>query len=213
MSRRDLAILVPVLARPQNVEPLLASIAQTTPPCRVLFICDPDDTDEINAVDATGTEKILVNGNYARKINQGISATSEPYLFIGADDLRFQPGWAQQAFCKLDPAQVIGVNDLIPRDREHTTHFLVSREYAEGGQIDGASGLLHEGYEHERVDDELIAVARKRGVYVYAENSHVQHLHPIVGTAPDDPTYEKGRQMRRIDRKRFLRRRHLWTLS
>jgi hypothetical protein len=68
---------------------------------------------------------------------------------------------------------VVGVNDLIPRRSAragHATHFLMTRAYAQRPACSTAPtrtlvrGLRPQLY----VDDELIATARKRGVYAYA---------------------------------------------
>jgi hypothetical protein len=49
------AVLVPVLGRPHRVEPLMRSLAEATPsPYRLLFICDPTDRDEMNAIAGAG---------------------------------------------------------------------------------------------------------------------------------------------------------------
>ena len=214
-----LAILVPVLRRPQNVRPLLESIAATTPGARVLFIADPDDWREIDELRyAQGLDWPMVvdvlkwDGSYARKINAAIRHTSEGLLFLGADDLRFVEGWREAAEAHLHPAEVVGVNDLLARPHrpDHATHFLVTRAYAAKGTIDGQDGLLSEAYEHNFVDDELIATAVQRGVYAYAEDAQINHLHPLAG-APMDPTYEKGYETMRRDRRRFNIRRQMWT--
>lgn len=206
----ELVILVPVLRRPQNVAPLLASIRETHP-ARVLFIVDPDDSEELAAIDAESAEHMLYPGTYPQKINAGIRHTSENLIFLGADDLRFRQGWFSAALNKLDPHGIVGVNDLIPRDREHTTHFLVTREYTRRGTIDGKPGVLSEAYRHERCDDELIATAKHRELYAYAEDSHVEHLHPLNGGAEMDATYAKGLESSRKDRRTYLKRRELWT--
>lgn len=206
----ELVVLVPVLNRPQNVEPLLHSIAAATPgDPRILFICDPDDRDEIDAVGAAGAEILIHAGNYASKINRGVVCSQEPLIFLGADDLDFRPGWLEAAKVKLDPAQVVGVNDLIPRQRDHQTHFLITREYAEQGCIDGP-GVLCELYAHNCVDDELMATAKRRGVYAYAPDAQVRHDHPMVG-ASIDSTYVKGMAPLRADRRIFRTREALWT--
>lgn len=204
----ELAFLCPVLNRPGNVEPLLRAIYSSTPLVRVLFIADPNDYDELAVLKDFDCEVLIHPGTYPQKINAGIRATDEPLIFTGADDLEPRPGWLTAA--KQCEAEVVGVNDLIPRQRDHQTHFVVTRAYAEQGQIDGEPGLMHEGYEHSCVDDELIAVAKHRGVYAYAENALVKHHHPMVG-APMDETYEKGLATIRPDRRIFRSRRHLWT--
>lgn len=215
----ELAILVPVLGRPHRVKPLLDSIEATTPrPYNVHFVCDPADKDEQRAIvdDGRAAAPVLcVSGNYAAKINAGVEHTEEPLLFLGADDLTFRPGWLQAASAKLTAGiGVVGTQDLCnPRVKrgEHATHFLVTRDYAERGQIDGEPGLLCEVYRHNFTDDELIATAKARGAYAFAPDSVVEHHHPMAGTAPMDGTYEKGTGSLRLDRRLFRRREHLWA--
>lgn len=207
----DLAILVPALSRPHNVTPLLDSVEATAPGATTLFICDHGDAEQIAAVETDGRATLDISGgNYAQKINRGIEITAAPLIFCGADDLRFEEGWLEAARELLDRAEVVGVNDLIPRSRDHQTHFLVSREYARGPQIDGEPWLMCEQYAHCCVDDELIATARHRGVYGYAIKSRVRHLHPMVG-APNDAVYVRGMSHIRADRRLFAQRRPLWT--
>jgi glycosyltransferase involved in cell wall biosynthesis len=209
------AILVPVLNRPHRVQPLLDSIAAATPvPHRVLFITDPGDRAECDAIGNARAAMLATGGNYAQKIRHGVAATTDPYIFTGADDLDFQPGWFEAAAAQMTgPVQVVGVNDLIPRRRGrqgHATHFLMSRTYALCPTIDGEPGPFSTAYAHNFVDDELIATAKKRGVYAYADDAHVRHEHPMAG-GPDDDTYRKGRARFRDDRHRFFSRRPMWT--
>lgn len=220
----SLAILVPVLNRPHRVEPLLESIWTTVPDAETLFLLSPGDTAEREALAAAGAQcyrpayiapptfAFEVDGNYAAKINAGLALTDADTLFLGADDLRFVEGWYEEAKTHLtDGIGVVGVNDLIPRQRDHTTHFLVTREYAQRGTIDEPDKLLHEGYQHEFVDDEFVATARHRGAYAYAPHAVVEHLHPMVGKAPVDSLYAGIAPRMRFGRKHFARRQHLWT--
>lgn len=211
----DLAILVPVLRRPQNVEPLLDSIFDTTPKARVLFLADPGDHDEHQAIREAGADMLVVDGNYARKINAGVWNTGEPLIFLGADDLKFHDGWLDAAKAELtDGIGVVGTNDLCNRRviaGEHSTHSLVTREYAERGAIDDPTRLLHEGYPHEWVDDEFVQTAKHRGAYAHAGDAVVEHLHPMVDKAPMDDLYAaQGKRMAQ-GRRIFNRRRRLWT--
>lgn len=210
-----LTILVPVLNRPHRVQPLLESIAASTPdPFSVLFITDDHDRKthaQIARYEAPGVSMISPGGTYANKIACGVEHTDSPYVFLGADDLHFHRGWLEAALAYR--AEVVGVNDLLERRHRpnHATHFLMTRDYAEATTIDGGRGPLHHGYAHWFVDDELIATATKRGVYTYAPDSHVEHLHPQGGKAQDDATYAKGRANRRADRNLFLSRKSLWA--
>lgn len=218
----ELVILVPVLGRPHRVAPLLGSIAAATPLAHVVFLADPDDEPEHDAITAARRQSPLEvtmlaeGGNYARKINVGVKATTEPLIFTGADDLNFHPGWFEIAAARIsDEIGVVGTNDLCNARvtaGEHSTHSLVSRAYVdEFGTIDEPGKLLHEGYEHEYVDDELVETAKSRGAYAHAGEAIVEHLHPDVGKAPTDRLYAaQGERMRRT-RRIFNRRRLLWT--
>lgn len=216
----DLVILVPVLDRPHRVAPLLDSIEAATPGRpSVLFLTDGRgaDFEEIERQeDEHPGVLVLVNpdgGTYAEKINRGLEVTEGQLAFLGADDLEFRPGWLEAAKSRLtDRVKVVGVNDLLRRRakrRDHATHFLVDRSYY--GTIDEPDKLLHEGYGHCFVDDELIATAKKRGVYAYAPDSQVRHLHWMSRSAPDDDTYRKGRERFEQDRTLFHERSALWA--
>ena len=219
----DLAILVPVLGRPHRVKPLLEAIEASTPGRpSVLFLADSGDDAEIAAIEEHEDDYpgvlVLLNlegGNYAEKINRGVGVTSGPFVFCGADDLGFKPGWFEAAKAAMtDGMEVVGVNDLLrrrPRRRGHATHFLMTRAYAERPTIDGGRGPLHEGYGHNFVDDELIATASSRGAYAYAASAHVEHLHWMNRQAEMDETYQRGRQLFDADRIRFQEREALWA--
>lgn len=204
--------MVPVLNRPHRVAPLLRSVFAHTPDPAVLFVISPGDRREAAAIRREGGRFITYDGNYAQKIRAGIEATDEPLVFLGADDLAPHPGWFEAAWaCMSNWVAVVGVNDTLVRRREHATHFLMTREYASQPTIDGGPGPMHDGYSHWCVDDELIATARRRGVYAYCAASVVQHLHPMADTAPMDSTYERGQANRHADMALFRRRRRLWT--
>lgn len=211
MSGAELAVLVPVLGRPHRVAPTLAGFSMTAPGCEVLFIVDPSDEEEIAAIEHLGADYIAPGGNYASKIRAGVEATEQRLIFTGADDLSPEAGWLEAAVevMQTEGAEVVGVNDLISRSRSHATHFLMLRDYAERPTIDDQPGPFFDGYHHWYVDDELIATARHRDTYAYAERSHVRHLHPMVG-GQDDDTYRKGRSERRNDKLLFTERRALW---
>ncbi|MEK6276830.1 MAG: glycosyltransferase family 2 protein [Actinomycetota bacterium] len=210
----ELVIIVPVLGRPHNVRPLLTSIRRTTPGARVLFVCDPGDEAEQRAIEAEGAEMLIVRGNYAKKINHAVQETSEPLLFLAADDLRFHPGWLEAAKAQLtEGIGVVGTNDLCS-DRvmagQHSTHSLVTRDYAELGTIDDPTRLLHERYMHEFVDDEFVQTAISRNAFAHASDSIVEHLHPLVGKAPLDELYSKAGRRELWGRLVYMRRRRLW---
>lgn len=214
-----LAIVIPMLGRPQHITPLLASIRQATPDARILFVVSPHDRVVHAALDRAGVERITVPyqhvGDYARKINAGYRHTTEPMILTGASDLRFHPGWYEAALAKLTPGiGVVGTNDLGNPSviaGEHATHFLVTREYADThGTIDGPGAIMAEVYPHEYVDNELVGTARYRCAWAMAQDSYVEHLHPNWGKAPIDHIYARQRFRMATGRTIYNRRRPRW---
>lgn len=205
----ELAVLVPVLARPHRVAPFLKAMS-TTVNATVLFVADPDDVDELDALEEAGAEFISPGGNYASKIRAGIDATTEPLIFTAADDLLPHGGWFETAKSYLtDQVQVVGVNDLCTtrvQRGEHATHFLMTREYTNSPCVDGSPGPFFQGYHHWFCDDELVRTAQRRDTIVFASDAIVEHLHPITQSAPDDATYQKGRSRSAEDRALFKKR-------
>ena len=215
---RDLVVAVPVLGRPRQVEDMLDSLDETTPGCRVVFGCTPGDDDVIAVITGRGREYVVVPrqqfGDYARKINTVASGTSEPWLFCGASDLIFRERWFEEALALSGPGiGVVGTNDLGSQrviNGEHSTHSLVARWYIDVGTIDEPGKVLHEGYVHEFVDDELVGTARHRGAYAHAHGAHVEHMHPDWGKGESDDLYQMQRGRMRTSRRLYARRRRLW---
>lgn len=216
-----LVILVPMLGRPHRVKPLLESIERATPRANVLFLLSSNDTTVRRVVGETGRAfqelPYRTVGDYATKINTGVSVTSEPLLFTGADDLRFWPGWFEAALAMITPGVgVVGTNDLgNPRvlAGDHATHFLVTREYTKLGTIDrpGSGMLFHPEYPHEFVDDEFVGTAKHRAAWAMAVDAHVEHLHPNWGKAKTDALYQQQPARMRMGQAVYRRRRRLWA--
>jgi hypothetical protein len=216
-----------MLGRPHHVGPLLASLTETAPQARVVFAVTPTDTAVQSAIWAAGYGGDMVKvewkprGDYARKINTVYRETTEPYIFCGASDLRFHPGWWQAAVaCLADGIGVVGTNDLgSPRVMrgQHSTHSLVTRDYADRfGLIDQPGTVLCEAYVHEFVDDELVETAKRRGAWAFAADSLVEHLHPdwnkqIPGGPRIDRTYAAQRARMRAGRPIYAIRSRLWA--
>lgn len=230
-----IAVLVPVLGRPQRVRPFVESCAAaSTLVTRVVFLVTMTDHEELSAVRHAMLAMpefveahllpTLEGGDYARKINLGVRETDEPWVFQAGDDLRFHAGWDVTALAKDTGPHVgvIGTNDLgnpLVRAGKHSTHSLIRRTYIEEhGTIDEPGKALHEGYWHCWVDNELIETAKHRRAYFAAQRSHVEHLHYIWRVRPgsrefkgeNDATYKRGQLQYAADRRLYERRRRLW---
>lgn len=219
------AVLIPVLARPHRVEPLLESIRSTvaseyTHDVRPLFLCSPGDGQEFRAVQRSGADHLVMTwspgrGDYARKMNRGFKETTEDWVFLGSDDIVFHPGWLDRCVAahEVAGACVVGTNDLGNQRTVsglHSTHTLVNRDYGRCGTIDDPTRILHEGYHHNFVDTELVATARWRGTYAHAVDAIVEHIHPDWGKGTPDSTYKRGKLHFDDDRRHFHRRSRLW---
>ena len=220
-------ILIPVLNRPHRVAGLVNNIFDTSPDnVSILFICSPGDVGEMEAVKKAARGKAVgmltlnvrpQHGDYARKMNAGYKATTQPWLFLGADDLRFHPGWLEAAGALIDDdIQVVGTDDMgNPRviAGKHSTHTLVTRSYVdEYGTIDERNKMLHEGYPHEFVDDEFVGTAKYRGAFAFAFDSKVEHLHPNWGKNDTDVLYSAAPQRLEKAREVWRRRCHLFGM-
>jgi hypothetical protein len=217
----DLAIVIPVLRRPWRIAPVYESAIATVPEATVMFVASPDDQATLDALEAHDLDHAVADwpggarGDYAKKINLGYRSTSEPYIFTGADDLRFHDGWYEHARAAMvDGINVVGTNDMCnPRvmSGAHSTHSLVRRSYAnDGACVDQDHIVYCETYFHEYCDDELVATAMARACWAFAEDALVEHLHPNVHKSEMDETYVHGRAHTRESRRVFLYRRRLW---
>lgn len=220
---RECVVLVPVLARPWRVAPLVRSLRSSlvNAQARAVFVVCQSDREERDAIERAGAESIVVPwermpGDYARKINRGVALTEEPWIFLGADDLRFESGWLDLALgCAAQyRARVVGTNDRgnpAVRTGRHSTHTLVARSYIEElGTIDKPGIALHEGYDHQFVDNEFIETAQHRAEFAFSRQAIVEHLHPHWGKAPDDRTYALALAQMEADRDLFRSRRRRW---
>lgn len=220
----EVVVLVPALKRPWRVNALQESLSSSrdTVNLRLVYLLSPTDPETLEVVRTSGIRHMIMPfqvgpGDYARKLNNGIKYTTEEWIFLGADDLKFWPGWAEEAISTSrlnDDRMVVGTNDLgnseVKRGR-HSTHTLVHRDYVEQGTIDEPGKLLHEGYHHNWVDKEFIQTAIRRDQYVHAAGSIVEHLHPHWGKSEMDKTYEQGLSKYDRDRRLYITRERAWS--
>jgi hypothetical protein len=220
----SIEILIPVLARPARAAPLIqslrGSLRREETEVRELFLCTEGDQAELEELARHGFRHLVLPGprqpgDYARKINHGARHSDADWWFLGADDLNFRPGWLRHCLNQHDVsgALVIGTNDLgnllVKRGR-HATHSLVHRSYLEQGTIDEPGKLLHEGYAHNCVDVEFVETAMHRGVWSFAREAEVEHLHPLWRKGAHDATYTLGQQGHLRDRELLRERGRLW---
>lgn len=219
--------IIPVLRRPHRVFPLWQNWKSTVDilhpsnglsSLSLLFVAQEGDVDEI-AVLAKYTGRYTVVSEscsrWSQKINRAIEKNPGcDWYWFAADDLEFQQGWPVRLGRWMETSSipkdgsrpcVIGSSDgANPSTMAgHTsTHPIVSRAY-----VAAHGPPLFEGYHHNFVDAEFVAVAKHRRSYVHAPLVLAKHLHPIWGTAPNDDTYRLGKSHFAEDKALFLARR------
>lgn len=210
----DVAVVVPVLNRPHRAAPFMTSLRDSTENATVYAIAGDEDLQTKSAwITARANVLCSWRTSFPEKVNFAYSMTTEPWLFLVGDDVVFHRGWVDELFrvAATTGAQVIGSNDLAnPRceDGSHAPHMLISRQYIaeRGASWDGPGVVCHEGYRHMFVDDEIVTVAKQRGVFAFAREAVVEHLHPVVNKAEVDATYRLGWSYAEVDKSRFAER-------
>jgi glycosyltransferase involved in cell wall biosynthesis len=219
----DVAVVVPVMKRPQNVKPLVDSFNATSDSRSTLyFVCDPDDEAEIEAVRAAGLEPLISDrgSTFAQKANYAYEHTTESWIFLCGDDVEFTPGWANAARELSDRYDVIGTNDAAEgeiRNRDvaagrHADHWFTRRAYIDetGACLEGPGVFCPEAYFHWWTDKEVIELAKARGVFTPCLDSRVIHHHPGFDgdeqARHDDPVYMRAVEWTERDAVTFRRR-------
>ena len=208
------AVIVPVLHRPQNVKPLMESLRASTGLATAYFVCDPDDEGEIAAVEEAGGVALRYPGSFAQKANYGYGYTTEPWLCFVGDDVRFFPGWLDHCtdLHRRYGKRFLATNDCHnPRvlTGEHATHPMVHRSYVDelGLTFDGGPGsVAHDGYGHCFVDDEWSLKAKADNEFMPAFGARVEHLHPLWTDGESDDVYDKGQSTYDADERLFEKR-------
>jgi glycosyltransferase involved in cell wall biosynthesis len=210
-----IAVIIPTLGRPYKVAEIVKNLQETAPVATPYFVIESHDTETAKAIEQANAKKIINrrSKSYAGAVNTALLETSEPYLFVSADDFYYHEGWIEPL---LEQAKFFGLcasNDLHNQDVQSgtlATCFLISREYAQNACIDEPGVMLHEGYSHNFVDAEVSETAISRGQFVYCPDSKVEHLHYLWGLSEKDETYAKTVLYHSEDQSLFNNRRSLW---
>lgn len=213
-----IAVLIPTLGRPHRIPGLVENLRLTAPDAEVYLIHEPEDDATRTAIRVSGARAIANtrSPSYAGAVNTALLATTEPLLYVAADDFYFHPHWLPPLMDLVKDYPVVGSNDLHNTDvtaGNMATSFLIRRDYALTAVVDEPGVMLHEGYTHNFVDAELVATAQSRGAFAHCATSHVEHLHYLWGLAVKDETYAKSVRHHEADQALFRSRQALWTAS
>lgn len=202
-------VVVPVLRRPQNAEPFMASlreaVLQGSRP-DVIAVANRDDQETAEAWRRAGATVGFCDeepGSFGQKANLAAHFVTTDWMFLVGDDVKFHPGWLETALIDLDPSVcVVGTNDLgTPHVQagEHATHMFLRMDYIHhpGASWDGPDTACGP-YRHWFTDNEMVTVAKLRGVWTW-RNAIVEHLHPYFDRGEMDDIYAIGEEHSQAD--------------
>jgi hypothetical protein len=215
-SMIDLATIIPVYNRPQNVQPLILSWLTSATPGHLYFVCEVADIDQYRECENASrhhrvfTIPVVDAHTWPEKINTAIHTVNAEWYLLAADDVKFHRGWWKATEHHRNPRRkkdrkpgLIGTNDLgNPRVllQQLVIHPLMSYDYSRLGLYDNPdAGPVNEAYHHWCCDDELLHTALKRDAYAFCEKAVIEHLHPYFGKGEMDDVYAHGEEHSRED--------------
>lgn len=195
MTKPAIAVLAPTRRRPGNVERLIDSALSTTElPIEFVFYVDDDDptVDEIKRIADRYTP--LVTVEYGPRIvlsetwNRCYRWASADVVMHCGDDIVFaSQRWAEHVIAEFGkyPDRIVLVHgrDGIQDDRV-ATHGFYHRTW-----VESVGYFMPPYFESDWNDMWWTEVADAIGRRVYLPGMFTEHMHPVVGKGPMDPTH------------------------
>ena len=176
------AILVPSLNRPHRLRELVANIHENTPEEHfILFAVSDDESkkilDELDEwyIDDSDTD----DRRYVTRMNKLVRHIGDAKsVFYGSDDVKHHMGWLSAgltAIIEQDKAVVI-VNDMT---NPAGTQGIMRADFIPYAVVDSPGDAFHGGYLHNFADNEMWLTAQRYNQLGRANESIVEHLHPL----------------------------------
>jgi len=176
----------------------------------VLFVCHESDIESQQTVRNLGLIPIMdyQPPSGVNATNRGYWAATSSLIVIGQDDFNWHDGWLEAAEAYEKP--VVGFNDgyVGHEETQHSVGWLVNRAYVEIYSLANGfpNSIFCPLYKKNYADDELNETVKNRGMFAYARDALVEHLHPGFGKAPQDDTYAVLDQFSEQDHQLYLSR-------
>lgn len=209
-----IGIVIPTYKRPHAIKRAHDNAHENTEtPHKIYFVIEPEEWGSYNVIKENNYNLIISKypGNHTGAANTAYEETHEPFFIIANDDFNFHKGWDTIALAKMtDGIGVVGLNDGSSGSRTAIT--LVRRDYIKNysGSMDTINTLYYPGYNHNYVDTEFSATAKKRGMWAESDDAIVEHLHWAFNKAVMDDTYAKSNATSPTDANLYASRSHLW---
>ena len=215
---KPVAIIVPVINRPEAAIPFVTSLQSQSDLCEVYAIAQEDDRATCKAWAECGAKVVYApHHGYPVKVNVGYQHTEEPWLLFVGDDVTFHEGalyhallWGEDFDCS-----VVSTNDKhSPADRLGIVapHPLMHRTYITnfGASFEGRGYVASPAYRHQCVDLEWSFIARAREEFIYCPEAVIEHNHPSFLSGAWDSVYELGQSSADEDHNTFINRLMEW---
>ena len=223
---KRIAVLIPTYKRSHKLEKLVNNFYECSSLANLYFIVEPNDIKTLEVLDKLYTKYkfrvFTLHAEYVEAINQGVSLTSEPFVFCGADDILFSKDWDKKLLKIMEDESVNvtgGIDDwLCSKSGIHISHPLVRRAYIEGlgSYWGGNQGLYFSGYKHYQCDIELEQLAWTRNCFRLCKEVTIAHNHYINHQVENDETYQKSRKNLKADTDLYNKRKkgfEYWDLD
>jgi len=137
--------------------------------------------------------------------NTGAAMANGDYLFTGADDIIFKPGWLDRALEAMQSRNygVVAINDMHNGPDGPATHVLINRQFSRD-HLGGVLWCPH--YVHYFIDTEVKIRAATIGRFHWCKEAIVEHQHPAAGKAKNDSLYQESQKWWEQDERTFNER-------
>ena len=213
-----LAVLIPTYGRYDRMSAIVANIHNfTTVTHKIYFICENEDSESIAEAKRLNEECIVVSkGTYVAAINMGYKATTEPYIFLGSDDIELTKDWDTKMMEMFtEGIGVVGARDEweISKTDLHGSHLMISRDYIKNhsGVMDEPDTIYSSRYIHTMCDIETEQTAMGRKAFAMS-SAFISHKHWFLGTAKMDATYQRATVAQERDNATYQERRKKFEL-
>jgi hypothetical protein len=221
MKALTVAVLIPTTGRAQQLEQRVSRLLMQEPPrdvCVAVVLAIPATDSETMAA-ATRLQRHIHHARVELHVVERQPGTNAvegwllafeyaayngaDWFVLGADDLVWSDNWLRHALATASAtgAGVIGLNDGHTNQADYSSHFMMSRLYAE------MHGFIPEVYQSWWFDREVCQAAQLRGQYAASPRALVEHRHPDWQTAQMDATYQAAWPLHDVDKAVYERRR------
>lgn len=208
---RDVQIVIPTFKRPNNIIETEKQLKGHD----IVWVCHHTDKESQDLVKSLGYNPVIDTQppSGVNATNAGYWATTAEWVVIGQDDFKWHLAWLEKAWKWTAKYQVIGFNDGSNSARhQHSVGWLVNRQFVQDLSLclDFPNVIFNPHYKKNFSDTELNDTAKSRGVWKYADDAILEHLHPTFNKGENDITYQHLETHLAQDINLYNSRKHLW---